>query len=504
MNLRRRITILFAALLAALAVLSILVIADVRGQQAAQDRLTDVLNVSIAASHGLATSQARITTTLTALVQTRDAQARSDLNAELKEQAQHLADLHGAAATDASLAELVSTVTEASTNMRTQVIDPVVTAINKGRIKQARSLSSAVEARRTAIALSNATQALFNRLATQQDEAQAQVARSTRTLFISLATCVLCLVLAWLAVLRIIRLGVLDPLARIRASLQRTTADRLEPIELDGVAEFESLSRDAEQLRRELVGQIDQAQAAREAMLQDAPVVTALQQAMQPEPIDLGWLNVAGQMRAQEGVIAGDWWDVIARGDRSIAVVLADVSGHGVQAGATAIQLRSTIHAALADGDAPSSAIALAQHALGASDHIATLFIAVIDEHRQTITWANAGHPAAIIVHDDKSVDRCPPTGPLLSRLDTTWRDAQVRFAAGDVLFAFSDGLTEALDEAGQELEELELTQWIRAEGGPVRADAAELIARVIARGRRRTTMLSDDLTVLCVARPSH
>ncbi len=71
-----------------------------------------------------------------------------------------------------------------------------------------------------------------------------------------------------------------------------------------------------------------------------------------------GWSSAAA-LRPAEGLLAGDWYDVLPLADGRFAVVVADVSGHGARAGIVAIQLKRLLEAALHLAPEPDLALAM-------------------------------------------------------------------------------------------------------------------------------------------------
>jgi sigma-B regulation protein RsbU (phosphoserine phosphatase) len=260
---------------------------------------------------------------------------------------------------------------------------------------------------------------------------------------------------------------------------------------------------DAETLRRDLVSEIDAAEAAREGLMQDAPVVAAMQAelALTDAPVVPGF-RLAGYMHSAEGVVAGDWWDAIRRPDGSLALVVADVSGHGAGSAITAVRVRSVLRTALRTGAALDEAVRVAAAACAEDDNYVTAIILNVDRTTGMITWCNAGHHPAITVTRDKDSALCEPTGPLISSLGGDWSVRTRFFSPGDVVVAFTDGLVESRNAEGEELESAAVGQLIRAMDGPVRENPGELITRLMAQARHRAVdWRRDDVTIIAAVR---
>lgn len=501
MSLARRVTLLFGTLLAVVSMLGVLVVLDVIAQRNAQRAVSSLLNASLDASHRLALAQAGLDAELARLAIKASPEARAQIADRLDEQERLMAALVAAVSTDAGLGSIVRPVREAITASRAQVVAPLLTAVDAGRMSQAQLLLVSDRARDSAEAIRSAIGEVFDALAQRRTQVDARAERAWRTLLITVLVSLLCIIAAWIAVVRILHRGVLGPVHDLRAGMRATAGDRHTPLDITGPQEIRALAMDAEAMRRELVRQADEAEAARTAMRQDAPLAAEVREAMRPRFPVVDWLRLHGTTRPGEGVVAGDWWDAITRPDGSIAIVIADVSGHGVGAGTAAMQVRAVLDATLAAGASPREAVELAQHALDSSQHFATLVILIVDA--ASLRWVNAGHPAPVVVRADGSADRCSPTGPMLSRLGGMWEEGRTHLPAGSAVLAFTDGLIEARDAAGAELDEADLIAWVGAEPVGVRTDPGELAERLVARARRRATALTDDVTLVCAARPA-
>ena len=105
---------------------------------------------------------------------------------------------------------------------------------------------------------------------------------------------------------------------------------------------------DVDTMRQHLLDELDASRRASEALVLGQPAVQALQAALsQLSPPGPG-LEVAAQIESAEGVLAGDFLDIVDLGTGRTAVVLGDVSGHGHEAAVVGLRLKSALV-----GDAP-------------------------------------------------------------------------------------------------------------------------------------------------------
>jgi sigma-B regulation protein RsbU (phosphoserine phosphatase) len=244
------------------------------------------------------------------------------------------------------------------------------------------------------------------------------------------------------------------------------------------------------------------AERAREAVEQNAGVVLALRSQLEPEVGELpsGW-TIAAQLRAAEGVAAGDSYDLVPlRGDR-LGLIVVDISGHGATEGILALRCKELLRASLAAGVAPGDAILTTAEQLGemGPEVFLTAFVAVVDTTNGSVAYANAGHPPAFISAADSDVD-LEPTGSLVGPLGSAWTTAWAAMEPGDNLCAYTDGLVEIRNASREFFGPDRLRVLVRGS----RCDHAPTIvqrcldeAELFADGR-----IHDDATIVILCRP--
>ncbi|MGB8020808.1 MAG: PP2C family protein-serine/threonine phosphatase, partial [Candidatus Nanopelagicales bacterium] len=301
----------------------------------------------------------------------------------------------------------------------------------------------------------------------------------------------------------VLRRNVLGPISRLRKQMRAAAAAGRHDtvIEPTGPTELYDLGADAEALRRALVHEIDQANAARGALEQEGPVVDAIRRELEartdPQPIGV---LVAGVLRPAEGMLAGDFWDRIPLADGRTAAVICDVSGHGPRAGIVAMRLKTAVTLGLISGqDVPQVLHRASDTFADEPGRFATMVVLTADPASGELSWVNAGHPAPRVVRVGGAIEHLEPTGPMVSWLGGVWTTGSTRLGPGDVCLAFTDGILESRDASGAELGDAELDQRLRvaAEGT---SDPQEVIAHALAGVRHRADDLGrDDVTVVAL-----
>jgi sigma-B regulation protein RsbU (phosphoserine phosphatase) len=320
-------------------------------------------------------------------------------------------------------------------------------------------------------------------------------------LLLVLSTLVL---IVWVAAITMgLRRDVLAPLRKLRSQLAAVTGGNFEsPITPSGPPEIAEVGTDAEAMRRSLVTQIDGARAARDGLAQDTPLVAAINHEL-ATPTDAAGAGYSlhGLRHAAEGVISGDWWDAVALPGGRTAIVVADATGHGPAAGIAALRVKTATRFLLADDVRPADVMTHLDRVFQDRDgRFVTLFLAVLDPHAGTCTWANAGHEPALLRRADGTHLELAATGPLVSMLSGEWEQRVDNFGAGDVLVAYSDGLAESRDTDGHQLKPSGMWSMLEtaiAQHGThasLVAGQIEVDARV-----RSASWATDDVTLLVV-----
>lgn len=232
----------------------------------------------------------------------------------------------------------------------------------------------------------------------------------------------------------------------------------------------------------------------------------------QSPPRDLPWARIAALTIPSER-IDGDFFDFLVHNDRSLDVILGDVMGKGVPAallgaatktrflGALShLVTNSKDHAALPE---PKEIVTLA-HAMVARELIevesfVTVCYARFDLERGRLSFVDCGHTRTI--HFQQKTAKCEfLTGnnlPLGFSEDEIFDQVEVPIAPGDVVFFYSDGLTEARNPQGEFFGVDRLVDLVQMHAGLHPEDLVDRV-RSAAEAFRRSASFGDDLT--CVA----
>ena len=212
--------------------------------------------------------------------------------------------------------------------------------------------------------------------------------------------------------------------------------------------------------------------------------------------------------------VSGDFYDYVRLSDDRLAISFGDVAGKGISAALVMAAVHSTLRTQLAllGGQAAEADLAEASARLvtetnrqlcagTASDKFATLFFGAYDARQSSLAYVNAGHLPPVLVRRGKA-ERLEVTGMVVGAFPVAPYTASVlELEPGDLLVAFTDGLTEPENPYEEQFGEERLMETlVRAADLP----AEELIRAVIAEvddWAGQTPEQQDDMTILVARR---
>lgn len=146
--------------------------------------------------------------------------------------------------------------------------------------------------------------------------------------------------------------------------------------------------------------------------------------------------------------LGGDWWDVFELDDGSLAVVVGDVAGHGVEAASAMTQVRMALRAYLFEGHRPAACLDRLDHLMVRllDQRVATVLVGVVDPARTRVELASAGHPPPMLVTGGRADQVAVSVRPLLGVGAGEAIGTTLELAPGASLLLYTDGLVERRD----------------------------------------------------------
>jgi len=206
--------------------------------------------------------------------------------------------------------------------------------------------------------------------------------------------------------------------------------------------------------------------------------------------------------------VGGDFYDFIPiDGGVKWGVVIADASGKGMPAALMMAQIQAMIRSEVNNGTAiPAMLRNVNRQVVQASsaDKFVTLFYGELDTRTCLFTYANAGHNYPVLVREDGSIELLETGGPILGAFpNLEFGSATVQLRNQDLLFFFTDGLSEAMNADEVEYGE----DRIRAFLVDCRNDHPELVVQKIMDDVKKFDPSSppqDDTTIIALKMIDH
>jgi serine phosphatase RsbU (regulator of sigma subunit) len=235
-------------------------------------------------------------------------------------------------------------------------------------------------------------------------------------------------------------------------------------------------------------------------MEQEMRIAAEIQQSLLPKPrASMGFVEAAAASLPCRS-IGGDFFDYLDEPGTSFGFTLGDVAGKGPPAALMSALMQGMFASEAQYADGPASAVTHMNRALcrrGLESRFVTLMFGIVTADG-ALSYCNAGHNPPLVV-GRSGLRRLEEGGPVVGLLEfAPYGQGQITLDAGDTIVVFSDGVSEALDSAGEEFGDARLQEVAEAAMG---RSAQTLVDGIIAAVRDFTkgAPQSDDITVMVI-----
>jgi sigma-B regulation protein RsbU (phosphoserine phosphatase) len=217
---------------------------------------------------------------------------------------------------------------------------------------------------------------------------------------------------------------------------------------------------------------------AEERLRRELALAAEVQRRLLPErPPHSLTVELAGFCQPASGV-GGDYYDFISFDNQQLGIAIADVAGKGMAAALLMSTVQATLRSLSAGCPEPETSHSLADmvatlnrllwNSTGGLNYV-TFFYAQFDEATRRLAYVNAGHnpPFFFRAGDAEGFRRLESGGTVVGIFEhCAYEQETVQMRAGDVLLAYTDGLTEALSASGEEFGETRLREALEETAG--------------------------------------
>lgn len=304
--------------------------------------------------------------------------------------------------------------------------------------------------------------------------------------------------------LKVIMVSAYGDMENIRTAMNNGAFDfATKPIDLDDLQK--SIDNAVEQIKfiRESQREHEQLQDIQS----DLRIASEIQHAILPTnkdvlPKDL--YDMASLMDPAKDV-GGDFYDYFKTDEDRLGFVMADVSGKGVPA-ALFMAVSRTLLKATGIRDLVSKDCMTSVNDLVCGESVDGMFVTVFYGRLNILTgeidYSNAGHNPPYVVHENGKVEMVPAQGNMvLGAVENfQYRNDKITLEKGDMLFTFTDGVTEAMNRDGEQFGEERLEKLLAKCGGKTSQETIDTVRAAVAEWAGEAEQ-SDDVTMLVIKR---
>ncbi|MDP8982366.1 MAG: SpoIIE family protein phosphatase [Acidobacteriota bacterium] len=229
---------------------------------------------------------------------------------------------------------------------------------------------------------------------------------------------------------------------------------------------FDEMARELEQQRRAAAEKLELERRA----AQEMEIAKQVQARLFPQTLPpLKTLEYAGVcIQARE--VGGDYYDFLDLGQERLGLVIGDIAGKGIAAALLMANLQANLRSQCATATDHPERFLKSVNQLFFENTIdsayATLFFGEYDDHARRLRYANCGHLSGLLLRRDNTVERLCSNCTVLG-IFKEWDCAigECGLSAGDTLVLYTDGISESLNEAGEEFGEQGLLKALARRG---------------------------------------
>ena len=262
---------------------------------------------------------------------------------------------------------------------------------------------------------------------------------------------------------------------------------------------FDSVTREIEAKRRALAERLE----AERRATQELEIARQVQARLFPQILPtLTTLDYAG-ICIQAHAVGGDYYDFMDLGPGRLGLVIGDIAGKGIAAALLMANLQANLRSqsaiALHEPQRMLQSVNRLFYENTTDDTYTTLIFGEYDDELRRLRYINCGHLPALVLRSKEGVERLHSTSTVLG-LFTEWASPvqQCQLAPGDVFVLYTDGVTEASNDAGEEFGEARLIDALRQHRGQ---PCSEMLAAITADVQQFSSNHQHDDITLIVSR---
>jgi phosphoserine phosphatase RsbU/P len=190
----------------------------------------------------------------------------------------------------------------------------------------------------------------------------------------------------------------------------------------------------------------------------------------------VGYFELSGFFQSASEC-GGDWWHFYPLADKKIMLMLGDVTGHGTPSAMLTAAVKGYCDSIYGRKNIDPSIILeeldiIVRSSGGGDELVMTMFVAILDPIKQKLLYSNAAQNFPFIINEDSNTTspttllgngkRLGYLAPMSKRNNTSFKNHSIDFKVDNILFLYSDGLTEAKNMSKREYSERRLIKKLK------------------------------------------
>jgi sigma-B regulation protein RsbU (phosphoserine phosphatase) len=276
------------------------------------------------------------------------------------------------------------------------------------------------------------------------------------------------------------------------------------------------------QMEKMLAEQNNQLKEAQAALRDDLEAAAQVQRNLLPNPKEQPFANAGYRfdwLYTPAAFLGGDTCNVLRLDKTHAGFYMIDVAGHGIPAALKTVMLSQTLSAANGQTGLLKDDISYAPHCFirpaaevlfelnnlsqNETDamHYFTMIYGVLDVETGHTVISQAGHPAAILLHSDTSMEMMDAGGVPVGMLEgMTYDESEFMLTSGDRIILYTDGVTECENVLGEQFTLERFQVLLREHGQKPLSDMIAAIRQALV-AWRGSTGFDDDVSILVIER---
>jgi serine phosphatase RsbU (regulator of sigma subunit)/type II secretory pathway pseudopilin PulG len=218
--------------------------------------------------------------------------------------------------------------------------------------------------------------------------------------------------------------------------------------------------------------------AQKEALENELAIARDLQKSLIPSNLPIREGVEFATLFEPSAAIGGDYFDVLRLSEDELAVIIADVSGHGLSSGLRMAMVKAALLILVEETNEPDEIFRRLDRVVRDGRAFVTATLGLINLGTGTLRLLNAGHPPTYVIRGGEAREILLPSSPL-GGLGRSYGHETVALERGDVVVWLSDGLIEAANASGDPFGYDSVLQTLQ--GFPPGASAADVRNRLLA-----------------------